>query len=327
MERSFSTVEDIIADEGFQGWYSGADAAAAREWESRVAGDPELAMLVKEAKDYMQSLSVQEMPVPEGQVRAAEQRLMTALQEVGASAPVVRMKRSAARWWWAAAAVMVIAVGSVLFLNSSSTKPTSLQTTYGEIREQQLPDGSKVMLNANSEISYQEGATREVWLKGEAFFHVAKTASKARFIVHADKFDVVVTGTQFNVVNREGKTNVMLTEGSVTLRMLDGKELNMKPGDFVEINAQQPELKTAREEAVLAWKDKKLNFENTPLSIAVRNIEDLYGIKIRLADKKLGDKVLTGIIENDNLEVLLDALEVATGFHVVQNGNEVLITE
>jgi transmembrane sensor len=329
MEKSFSTVEDIIADEGFQGWYAGTDKGAAQAWESKVALEPELAMLVQEAREYMQVLAVREMAVPESQVKVAEQRLMNALPErrTERETPVVGMKRSALRWWWAAAAVAIIAVGSVLFLNKQATTPTSVHTAYGEIREQQLPDGSKVMLNANSEISYHEGATREVWLKGEAFFHVAKTASKARFIVHADGFDVVVTGTQFNVSNREGKTNVMLTEGSVTLKTRQGKEICMKPGDFVEFNAQQPELKTAREESVLAWKEKKLDFDHTPLSIAVKNIEDLYGVTIRLANKEIGDKPLTGIMENDNLDVFLKALEATTEFHVVRKGNEILITE
>ncbi len=52
---------------------------------------------------------------------------------------------------------------------------------------------------------WKEGTSREVWLKGEAFFHVSKTPTKARFIVHTERFDVVVTGTQFNVMNRAGK--------------------------------------------------------------------------------------------------------------------------
>ncbi len=89
-------------------------------------------------------------------------------------------------------------------------------------------------------------------VKRRSFFHVSKTPTKARFIVHTERFDVEVTGTQFNVMNRAGKTNVMLTEGSVTLKMQDGKEIYMKPGDFVEINDLEPKVKTAKEENILA---------------------------------------------------------------------------
>jgi ferric-dicitrate binding protein FerR (iron transport regulator) len=146
--------------------------------------------------------------------------------------------------------------------------------------------------------------------------------------VHADQFDVVVTGTQFNVMNREGRTNVMLTEGSVILKTRQGKDIYMKPGDFVEFNAQEPAIKLAKEEdKVLAWKEKKLYFDHTPLSIAAQDIEELYGVTIRLENQKVREKPLTGIMVNDNLDILLQALEVGTGFHVVRKNNEILITE
>lgn len=328
MENMFSTVEDIIADEGFQAWYAGVDKEAVQAWESRMAAHPEMAALVAEAREYMTALSVREREIPAGQVAAAGQRLMAALASDTAT-PVISLQRRTSRWWWAAAAVLLIGISTVVLWNRPSS-PALVQTAYGEIRKQQLPDGSTVMLNANSEISFKgwkEGACREIWLKGEAFFQVAKTPSKASFIVHTERFDVVVTGTQFNVMNRAGKTNVMLTEGSVTLKTPDGKEIYMKPGDFVEFTNEQPEMKTAREENVLAWKDKKLYFEKTPLSVAVQKIEELYGVKIRLANKTVADKTLTGIMSNDNLDDLLQAVEVATDFHVVRKHDEILITE
>lgn len=329
MENMFSTVEDIIADEGFQAWYAGLDKAAVQAWESRMAAHPALAVLVAEAREYMVTLTVQEREVPAGQVAAAEQRLMATLASEPAT-PVISLQRRNSRWWWAAAAVLLIGISTVVLWNRSSSLAL-MQTAYGEIRQQQLPDGSTVTLNANSEISFhegwKEGSSREIWLKGEAFFHVTKTPSKSRFIVHTERFDVVVTGTQFNVMSRAGKTNVMLTEGSVTLKTREGKEIYMKPGDFVEVTDQQPEIKTGKEENVLAWKDKKLYFEKTPLSVAVQKIEELYGVKIRLANKTVADKTLTGIMSNDNLDDLLQAVEVATDFHVVHKHDEILITE
>lgn len=329
MEKTFSTVEDIIADEGFQAWYFKVDEAAVEAWEDRMARDPAIVPLVAEARGYMEALVMRERALPASQVIAAEQRLMTRLATVPAT-PVINLKRRTSRWWWAAAAVLLIGAGAVLWWNQPPA-PALVQTSYGEIRKQQLPDGSTVMLNANSEISYhegwKEGRSREIWLKGEAFFQVAKTPSKARFIVHTDRFDVVVTGTQFNVMNRAGKTNVMLTEGSVTLKMPEGKEIHMKPGDFVEFTGEAPKVKTAREENVLAWRDKKLFFEKTPLRTAVQQIEELYGVKITLANTKIGDKLISGIMMNDNLDVLLQALEATTEFHVVRKNEEILITE
>jgi len=330
MERSFSTVEDIIADEEFQAWYLTGCENARQRWLARIDADPALAPLTQEARQYMDALMIKEKALLASRIDAAEQRLMSRL-EAPAQAPVIPLKRRASRWWWAAAAAVILIGASLYVLNNRAVKPDLLQTAYGEIRKQELPDGSTVMLNANSEISYNKGwtagAAREIWLKGEAFFHVAKTPTKARFIVHTDRFDVVVTGTQFNVMNRAGKTNVMLTEGSVTLQLRDGQEIKMKPGDFVEFNDQQPSLKTAKEENILAWKDKKLIFEKTPLRNVARQVEELYGVKITLANDRIGDRPITGIMMNENLDVFLQTLEAATDFHIVRKNNDILITE
>jgi transmembrane sensor len=327
MEKNFLRVEDIIADESFQGWYYG-DKAKVAEWEAVMAANPSLAGLVAEARDVMDSLSVQEKEVSRDQHISAQQRLMQSIALDDTAGPrVVALKRRRL-WYWAAAAVIFLSLGAVAFwqLNSS---PEMVQTAFGEIREQSLPDGSKVMLNANSEITYSEGwdkgAEREVWIKGEAFFQVQKTPAKTRFVVHAGQFDVIVTGTQFNVVNRQDKTNVMLTEGSVTLKTKDGKEIFMQPGDFVEITNQQPEKKNVVQENVLAWRDKKLYFDNTPLRQASKKIEEHYGVTITLTDDATANRTLSGILSNENLDVLLEALE-ALEFRVVRSQQEIVIS-
>jgi transmembrane sensor len=327
MEKNFLRVEDIIADESFQGWYFG-DKAKGAEWEAVMAANPSLAGLVAEARDIMDSLSVEEKEVSRDQHISAQQRLMQSIALGDSSGPrVVALKRRRL-WYWAAAAVIFLSVGAVAFWQLNSN-PEMVQTAFGEIREQSLPDGSKVMLNANSEITYSEGwdagAEREVWLRGEAFFEVQKTPAKSRFVVHAGQFDVIVTGTQFNVVNRDGKTNVMLTEGSVTIKTKDGKEIHMQPGDFVEVTNQQPEKKNIAQENVLAWRDKKLYFDNTPLRQAARKIEEHYGVTITLTDDSTGNRTISGILPNDNLDVLLQALETLE-FKVVRNQQDIIIS-
>jgi transmembrane sensor len=335
MEKIFLLVEDVIADESFQCWYFKTDKVLIANWEAWVMAHPGQAALVKEAVEYMDRLVIQEKALPAGQLAAAEQRLhqtLAAIQET----PVVAIKRQKVvavkrrmNWWWAAAAIFILSVTSIALWRTTDPS-ASVQTAYGEITEKRLPDGSKVMLNANSEITYgkdwEKGAQREVWLKGEAFFHVAKTPSRSRFVVHTDQFDIIVTGTQFNVVNRHNTTSVMLTEGSVTLHGRDGKDIYMQPGDFVTFNNHQPEKKAVHEENILAWREKKLVFENTLLLDAVQVIEDHYGVTIRLDDETIGNKPITGILPNDNLDVLLQALEATSEFRVVRNNNEILIT-
>lgn len=331
MDKNFSNIEDIIADEQFQAWYFRADTDLRRQFETWLSANPLQASLVAEAKEYLDQLVIAERELPEAQLAVAHERLMAGISatealQVPATSGVVKSIR---RWWWAAAAVIVFATGGLLYLNNQAQE--SIQTAFGELKEQQLPDGSKVTLNANSAITYtkgwDKGNEREVWLRGEAFFHVAKTPAKSRFVVHTDRFDVVVTGTQFNVVNRQEKTNIMLTEGSVTLVTPDGAKHHMLPGDFVEVHNQQMRKKAGSEENILAWKDKKLIFENTPLPEALEKIQELYGVKIRIEYANIGKEVVNGILPNDNLDALLQALDATYDFRVVRKNGEIIITD
>jgi transmembrane sensor len=194
-------------------------------------------------------------------------------------------------------------------------------TTYGEVRSNALPDGSTMILNANSNATlsndWKDGNDREVWLNGEAFFKVAKTPQKSRFIVHAGDLDIIVTGTQFNVLNRDGKTTVLLTEGSVILHTKDGKELAMKPGDYVEMDRQLVELKQVKEDNILAWRENRLAFDNTSLKEAAQMISYHYGVKITLEDN-VSNVPLTGIMANNNLDDLLKAIEAVANVRITR---------
>ncbi|MGN6420036.1 MAG: FecR family protein [Pseudobacter sp.] len=331
MDKNFSNIEDIIADEQFQAWYFRADNELRRQFEAWLSANPLQASLVAEAKEYLDQLVIAERELPEAQLVTAHERLMAGIsvtEEFQAPATTGVLK-SIKRWWWAAAAVMVFAAGGLLYLNHQAQE--SVQTAFGELREKQLPDGSRVTLNANSTITYtkgwDKGNEREVWIRGEAFFHVAKTPAKSRFVVHTDRFDVVVTGTQFNVVNRQEKTNIMLTEGSVTLVTPDGVKHHMTPGDFVEVHNQQLQKKAGSEENILAWKERKLIFENTPLRVALDKIQEHYGVSIRIENANISNDVVNGILPNDNLDVLLQALDATYDFHVVRKNGEIIITE
>jgi len=233
-----------------------------------------------------------------------------------------------ARLRWVAAAAIILLLGGFLGYYWLLSGKHELRTGYGEISNRQLPDGTEVVVNADSRITYtrdwQDSKDREVWITGEAFFHVVRTPPGSRFIVHTDHFDIIVTGTRFNVVNRKGRDNVMLKEGSVLLHTEEGKELNMTPGDFVEYNAQL-QKKMVRTDSLLAWKEYKLIFDNTPLKALVRIIREQYGITVKLSDESVGDRTISGILPNDNLDVLLQALEATLEFKVIRQGEAITI--
>lgn len=332
MEKIFQSVEEVLTDEQFQAWYFKTDMEKEKAWEEWMNQDPARKDLVDAAVMCMQNIVIKEQGIPAGQSEASARRLIGNLNNAEGQryqAPVADIRTSRRRWWWtAAAAIVLLMAGAYLWTNLSGK--SSIQTAYGQVTQQQLPDGSEVILNANSSISFSsgwdKGNEREVWVKGEAFFKVKKTGAKSKFIVHTDQLDVVVTGTQFNVVSRTDKSSVMLTEGSVFIRTKDGVETVMKPGDFVELSNSQLERKAVKEETVLAWKDKKLFFDNTPLSLAIQKIKEHYGEEIIIPDESLAAKTITGILPNDNLDVLLSALEATQEFKVVRKDGRITIT-
>ena len=328
MSKNYAGVEDLLCDESFLLWYFKMDPGAIRQWEEWIAISPDNLARAEQAVEFLQSIRLDENNLPAGQITQAESLLLEKIrQATPAQVAGKKIVMSPRRWYMTAACAILLAAG-LYGANRWLTRSPELHTAYGEVRENKLPDGTEVVVNADSKLIYstgwKDGKDREVWLKGEAFFHVTRTPLKSRFIVHTDHFDIIVTGTQFNVVNRAGKTNIMLKEGSVILHTDEGKELKMLPGDFVEYQRTQLEKKHVKNDSLLAWKEHKLIFDNTPVRELVKMIREHYGITVQLSGDSIGDRTISGILPNDNLEVLLQALE-ALDFKVVREGGNILI--
>jgi transmembrane sensor len=326
VELKFNSIEEVIANEFFLAWYFKKDELKAKEWEHWLLDHPEYASLIQESILWLKEHYIIEKELDTQKVEEAYLKLDKALD----AAPVVVMRPKRRNWWVpAAAAILVFAIAGFIYWGSKPMK-TTMDSQYGKISQYSLPDGSEVTLNANSEITinkeWKQGTDREVWLKGEAFFKVQKTPAKNRFIVHANTMDIIVTGTQFNVVSREDESNVLLTEGSVTIITSDGKEIHMKPGDFVVINHNEPAKQVADQDRVLAWKQSRLDFENTPMNEVARIITRHYGVKVTLSDKTIADKPVTGVMPNDNLDVLIQALEATGEFKITKTNNEIIVS-
>jgi ferric-dicitrate binding protein FerR (iron transport regulator) len=325
VEKNLSTIEDVIADEHFLAWYFQDDKAKAKQWVEWLSKNPQTYLLAQESIDWLNAYRLEENEISPEQTETAHQRLIRSLKET----PVVKMSPGIRRWWIpAAAAALIFIITGFLFWNKSNSKAT-LDSAYGMISEYKLPDGSHVTLNANSKITiskkWEEGTDREVWLQGEAFFKVQKTKTKNKFIVHTGGMDIIVTGTQFNAIAREDECSVLLTEGSVTITTPDGKEIKMKPGDFVKLENQIPAKQNVDRQRILAWKEARLDFNNTPMYEVARIISRHYGIKVSIADKTIGESTISGIMPNDNLDVLIQALEATGDYTITKTNNEIII--
>lgn len=334
MSENYREPEDLLSDPSFLSWYHNTGKEDDCTWEDWKAGRPDRETLIKKAIVLLETTRLPEKEPSLFQLQRAEAAL---LQKIEAVPPVVRQPFGepavrtsiGRRRWIVAASVLVLLAAGAFFTRMHHRIRPEVRTDFGQISHRQLPDGTEVMMNANSRISYaddwRDDVDREVWVDGEVFFHVRQTPSKSRFIVHTEHFDIIVTGTQFNVSNRHGKDNVLLQEGSVTLRTKDGRTLLMKPGDFVTFDPAVLERKTGCKDMLLAWKEQKLILDHTPITELASMIRDLYGRTVTLEGDSIAKCKVSGIMSNNNLDILLQALEATTEYDVVRDAHDGII--
>ncbi len=338
MSKNFNEPEDLLSDESFLAWYFKKPGKEHQQWINWMNDHPEQAQLVRQAIGLLEATRLPEPPISLQQITLAEERLLKRVDQMRAADKMEAVHKTGAakvlplftrRRRMVAASVAILLAAGLIITAVRSSKGTAIKTAFGEIIHRQLPDGTEVMLDANSNISFAgtwgEGTDREVWMKGEAFFHVSKTRLNSRFVVHLDHADVIVTGTKFNVINRLGAENIMLEEGSVILRGANGRELRLSPGEFVDIRQKEWQKKAVQPDSLLAWKEQKLVFDGTPLHELVTIINDHYGVHIKLADPSIGDSTISAILPNNNLEVLLRSLEATAEFDISKDGDQIII--
>lgn len=236
----------------------------------------------------------------------------------------------------AASIVFLLCSISLLFLYFQG-KEIIHHTEYGEVRNVILPDGSTVVLNGNSNLSYNsnwdENKARIVKIEGEAFFSVIHTQDHQPFIVYTNhEFSVEVLGTKFNVMHRRGKAEVVLNEGKVKINVRKDRiieRIMMEPGQAVSYEEKSHELLKGQviPENKSAWKNSKLVLDNNSLAEVILRIEETYGVKVKLNEPELLSLKLWGTVPCNNLDNLLEGIETLFSLEIVKSDNTIIITK
>jgi len=239
------------------------------------------------------------------------------------------------RSWLVAAAIALILLSGG-WLARDYVRYEIYSTSFGQIQRLVLPDGSKVVLNANSTLRIPRfgfgKTTREVYMTGEADFSITHTANHQKFIVHTEKnFDVEVLGTEFNVYARPRRSRVVLNKGKVKLHYLKGSETDqivMRPGDLVTFDApgHASVTKTANPANYSAWKAHRFVFENESLREICNLFEDNFGLEIRIPDSTLAAQTVSGSFTALNAEELFEILADDSGLSYSRSEDGKVIT-
>lgn len=251
----------------------------------------------------------------------------------------VRKQSIPLRKWIGSAAAAIIVFFLLYNIPVFTTKDIQPEIAFNTIKvpagqrvEITLSDGTHIWLNARSEFTYPasfNGETREVRLKGEAFFDVAKNENK-KFIVNTGRCEVEVLGTQFNVeVYDEDEFSTSLLRGSVkvTDKSQPDESVVLEPNNTVSLNNGKLTVTPITDFNPYSWKEGLITFKDITFKDLMKKLEKNYGIRILIDNHTLDNYACSGKFRiSDGIEQVLRALQQDAHFTFKrESGTEIRI--
>lgn len=231
----------------------------------------------------------------------------------------------------AAAIAAIITIGYFIFYLVYANGKQELIALESTLTES-LADGTEVTLNRNSTLIFPKEFKeneRLVELEGDAFFNVARNPDKP-FIIQSGEILVEVLGTSFyvNAKPNEAKIEVTVETGKVAVYSNAEYKIELEAGDVGTFNKQNKNLsKTLNNDSnFLAWKTKKLIFDNTSLDEVISKIQETYGVNIRVSNTDILSCRWTASFDNQQLETVLNVLEETFDLQIKQSSEEIILS-
>lgn len=221
------------------------------------------------------------------------------------------------------AAVLVVLFGLWFVATKQFTNPQSDVLTFNsgiQSIEKILPDGTKILLSKNSEITYPklfEGNTREIKLTGEAFFEVHHDAAHP-FIIHTQNTDIRVLGTSFKVRAYNTQVQVVVKTGRVQFSKND-KQVILTKGQKGEILANANAIiksEVAEVETVVKENLHSFVFNKMSLGEVAQILSERFGKSIKFKQDNIKNCKLTATFESEKLENIIDVIAVTFNLKV-----------
>ena len=206
-----------------------------------------------------------------------------------------------------------------------------LLVPQGQTYKLALADGTNVMLNAESELTFPsefDTDRREVFLKGEAFFQVTHN-EKAPFIVHTDQLDVQVLGTTFNVsgYNNENMLKVTLVEGSIRIHQ-QGDSVKIRPNEQYNYNknTREKRVQTVDTELFTSWVNDEYIFKDTTLDEIFNRINHWYMFDVTYESPSLKEKRFFLTIDRDaSLDQIIQIINSTEEVCIEKKDNHIVV--
>tara|TARA_R110000782_G_scaffold268689_1_gene365574 strand:- start:109342 stop:110388 length:1047 start_codon:yes stop_codon:yes gene_type:complete len=243
----------------------------------------------------------------------------------------------------AVAACLLLVVTAAFYLLAN--RPDVYRTGIGEKRIVQLADGSRLSLDASSEVDVAFNDTRRSLklVSGRAKFDVAKDPRRP-FIVSAQGKLVVATGTSFSVELVQSKVRIILYEGNVAVleagpdtlppRHIKLGKKNVAadqflvPGSVMVASSGQSDAKIMREDldSSVSWETGQLTFSDEPLSLAVARVNRYSTTKIVLHGKFVQELPISGVFNAGDPEGFADGVSSLYPVKLTRTGDDIFIS-
>lgn len=219
------------------------------------------------------------------------------------------------RRWIAVAAVLLMAVIAFLRYKQPAAASILVKTTQSTVDSIKLSDGSRIYLDAYSELRYPaefNGELRQIsLLKGQAFFKIHRDTLHP-FVVDIRNSSVTVLGTSFNIDSHGSQIALNVSTGKVKFQpradKSDGSILHAGTGivyDEVtgqELIADQPGRNSEY------WLTHEINFNDASLTEVCKQLEGYYKVNITLSGNISAFKKFNAHFKDNKLDDVLEVL-------------------
>ncbi|MCC5929029.1 MAG: FecR family protein [Cyclobacteriaceae bacterium] len=352
MSHESYSVEDFVLDPSFRKWVLEEDASAHKYWTAYISQHPGKVEVLRKARKLLLNIPESNYIISDKQTDSIWQNILQQIENqekaVQSMTPVVEINsasalskkssktRMAIPTWLSVAAVITLAFTiSFLWLRFEQKKnpamlagevqPKLIQRVNGYEHRPRffLSDGTEVILNGGSAISYYEHFSedkREVFLEGEAYFNVVKDVNRP-FYISTDQLNISVLGTEFNVRAHKNRDQVVaVAEGAVEVALMNDNNTEIKvtllPGKGVFVKEGQKVLNeiTIDYSEHFGWKEGKVMLRKADRKEVFSRLEELYGVEFKFLNQNQRKWSYTGLFVNQSLENILNSISFAMDF-------------
>lgn len=310
---------ELILEE-LEGVITAENAIRLMEWRLLIANNDSFYQDIIKLQDDLELLQIYKDIKPEKSLDALYKKID--FNPISKTESKIKIRNiQFGHWVGIAASFLIISLVAFYFIRSNDI--VSFKTAATEQQNFILPDGTKIFLNANSEVNYSKSNFQKFrkleLVKGECFLNVAHNPDRP-FSVHYKDLAVTDIGTSFNVKEAQNQIDVSVNTGQVKLNV-NGAEaetiLNAGEAGYYQIVDKTVRKTKIKDPNYKAYTDRNIYFNNTSLPEVVKTLESVYHKKIVIQSFGLKTRKFTGEFRDQKLKdvllVIAETLQINIG--------------